>query len=410
MQNNNNNVSNNDEAQEHGPFYYDLEKKRDYAQGILNKARAPDAKPSQTMSPEEDARSNRIIKMYNRLLGFVEEVEAGNESTIVNAAVLFDEIRRLEGREGASNVANNSQILQNYREALKTNNNRPNKRLEDQINNRCGIHALNHIFQEEKLVCMEDVDSVYIDADTKEEGSSEPMNKDVLLNAPKICEAYEGYTDCDEDDKCEMLPINILQNILTPNAIDPDLPDISLNYNTKGIEFMNDKGDDNSYYSVEVPILAEMMKNILAEPDSIGALLNLNNWHYTAIVNKGGLKGAPAETDFTYLDSMDKPCTFGAAKKPDYLSIMADAKALPAFSSGNYTYDSLPWLIEKLLKRSTQDGNIDVTIVKYKADGSSYFSKSLENILASRAAAEGGKRKSRKNMKKTKRSKTRKTK
>ena len=158
-----------------------------------------------------------------------------------------------------------------------------------------------------------------------------------------------------------------------------------------------------------------MMKNILAEPDSIGALINLNNWHYTAIVNKGGLKGVPIETDFTYLDSRDSPCLFGVKSTPNFLKKMIDTESRPENFSGNYTYDYLYWLIENLMLQEIYGndktkGNINVTIVKYKADGSSYFSKSLENILTSRAAAEGGKRKSRKNTKKTKRSKTRRAK
>ena len=376
---------------DHSPFYNDLVNKRQYAQKILTKAKAPNAKENDRMIPEEVERSTNIIAMYDKLLTLVQDVEKGDTTKIIPAANTLLNIRRVEGKEIPPVAKNNESTLKAYSNSKKRRES--SVRLENQKQSRCGIHALNHILQEEKLVCIEENDSIFIDVATKGAAEANPMSATVLLNAPKICEAYGAYADCTEGNMCNNLPIIILQHIFTPTSIDPDLPNISLKYQTKGIEFVNDKRNDKAYYSVEVPILSEIMKTLLSEPTSIGALLNFNNWHYTAIVNKGGFAGAPAGTDFTYIDSLDNPCEFKTLKDSNYLMRLANRNKIPKYFTGHYTYNELPWLMEALLKGKNQRGNIDVTIVQYAPDGSSYFCQALENILTSRVASGGMRRK-----------------
>jgi len=460
---------------------------------LVDRAIAPGANQNEVMVESELQRKRKIIRLYESFLEQIDTIEKNNARGVFDseifkmAAETFNAISKIEGNVAPNGRFTNAQLFSNYRKSHQNNNN-INKRVEDQIDARCGIHALNHVFQEEKLYCGEIEEEeneeeeneeeeneqeeneqeeneqeeneeeneeeteeekfaeLYIDAETKAPLPYENnllLKKTTLLNVSAICRLYKNveivpgmpmYSD--EDlcvDNCDYIPISILQNVITDTAFVPGigLPNTSLGYVTSGIEFRKTLVQRNSgkiidkkesFNAIEKHILIEQLKLILQEDDTIGALLRMEGppRHYTAIINKHGFTDCPPGTDFTYIDSIDEPCSFDSGKsvKNDFAFLIDDVGGklvttkdgkpvkdirINPKSTGNYTYKALNGLMEKLLDNN--DNFINITVVKFKRDGSSYFSRSLENILTK--TVEGGRRKTRKQARKMKASRTR---
>jgi len=419
-----------------------LEKLKNYEIAIIEKA-SKAVLNRDKISADEKARKERIIALYDKLLPIVHEISEGDYDNIHIAASVFNTIRQIEGHEVAEPILGHKALLQKY-EAHPVNNLVADRK-EDQDDLRCGMHALNHLLQEEKVVCFGPVtktrgrpkkqpdpdysESIYFDKHTMKPWSRAevpvPKNRDVLLNISGICKAYNMYVQC-ATKPCNMIEIGILQAILNGTIADPDLPNIDLGFKTKGIEINYDKLSPErkaEFINVEAPIYIELIKILLSEKDTIGALINLNGAHYTALVSKNTMIDVNKEADFTYIDSLDLPCSFGALnkkgnlKQPKYFnSLNKRAEHL----SGNYKFDDIHELFGQLLQNNQYNSNnsnseehefknIDITIVKYKNDGSTYFCRSLEHILrsANNNDEAGGSRKHRTLKRKTRRYKAR---
>lgn len=389
-----------------------LEGLKNYEQALITKSEIATLNRDK-LSPGEKGRKEKIIGLYDRLIPLVHKIKEENYENIHIAAQLLNSIRLIEGREIEEPILGHSELLAKY--LAHPANNKATDRKEDQYDTRCGIHALNHILQEEKLICIRKVDvdntvkpkgrgrppkkvtvdysdTVYFDKKTMKPWSRpeavDPKNREVLLNIPGICKAFSAYIQC-RPNPCNMIEIGILQAILSGTIADPDLPNINLGFKTKGVEIVYDKLSDErkaEFTKVEAPIYIELLKILLMEPNTIGALVNFEGYHYSAIISKNTMIDVNKGADFTYIDSLDIPCEFGALnrkgaiKQPKYFNIL---NARAPHMTGNYKFDNLDELFQELLKPNPYYSNINITIVKYENDGSSYFCRSLEHMLKS---------------------------
>ncbi len=138
----------------------------------------------------------------------------------------------------------------------------------------CAKHAMNHLLQEEKTVWKPDSPKLYI----RHFGSktNDPMSNGVKINLSTYCKNKMHYnmslrmgmrarnlkSTAEKDDLCEddgMLPYPAIQLILSE----------SLNYETR--TYYNLQKDEQAFKD-------EMKKN-----NVLGAIINLGNYHYTAI-------------------------------------------------------------------------------------------------------------------------------
>jgi len=415
----------------------------EYLEGLKNYEQALIAKSDVTtlnrdkIGPEEKGRKVKIIGLYDRLLPLVREIKDGDYENIHIAAQLLNSIRLIEGREIDEPIVSHSELLTKYL-AHPANTNATDRK-EDQFDARCGMHALNHILQEEKLICVTKLentvpgpkprgrppkkatvdysDKVYFDKKTMKPWSRpekpDPKNREVLLNIPGICKAFSAYIECGSN-PCNMIEIGVLQAILSGTIADPDLPNINLGFKTKGVEIVYDKLSDErktDFIKVEAPIYIELLRILLMEPNTIGALVNFENYHYSAILSKNTMIDVNKAADFTYIDSLDTPCEFGALdvkgtlKQPKYFNKL---NVRAPHMTGNYKFDNLVDLFQELLKPNANYTNINITVIKYENDGSSYFCRALEHMLRSSNNNLGGGSLKRNNGKrKTRRSKVR---